>query len=229
MQHDARCATMIMDIEAEYKFTCGITGKCVFPQRIKTAMQQVPRHEFVPQSMQHSAYMNSPLPIGHGQTISQPFIVALMTDLLGTNENHAILEIGTGCGYQAAVLDRLVKKVYSLEIVSALATEAKERLRRLGYNNVEVREGDGYYGWREFAPFDGIIVTAATPEVPEELIDQLKVGGKLVLPVGYPYDRQELVVVSRGENGSIRQEDVLAVSFVPMTGGLGRAERKTVQ
>ncbi len=229
MRNNERCAAMIREIEAEYKLTCSMTGKYALAQRVKAAMQQVPRHEFVPRDMQDPAYLNCPLPIGHGQTISQPYIVALMTDLLRTSESHVILEIGTGCGYQSAVLARLVKKVYSIEIVPSLALDAKERLYRLGYDNVEVREGDGYYGWREFAPFDGIIVTAATPHIPGELIEQLKVGGKMVLPIGYPYARQDLIVVSKEENGTITQQDVLPVAFVPLTGGHDHVGGETVQ
>ena len=229
MQKNEKCAAMLREIEEEYQLTSQLTGKFSLAPRVKAAMKQVPRHEFVPFGMQTCAYVNSPLPIGYGQTISQPYIIALMTDLLCTSENHVVLEIGTGCGYQAAVLARLVKKICSIEIVPPLARQAKERLHRLGYHNVEVREGDGYYGWNEFAPYDGIILTAATPEIPMQLIDQLKAGGKMVLPIGYPYARQNLIVVSKEENGTITQHDVLAVAFVPLTGDHDHDRGKTTK
>jgi protein-L-isoaspartate(D-aspartate) O-methyltransferase len=209
---------MLREIENDYRLTGYMTGRHSLAQKVKSALQEVPRHKFVPYEMQHLAYQNTPLPIGHNQTISQPFIVALMTDLLCTNKNHAVLEIGTGCGYQTAVLARLVKKVFSIEIVPALASRAAECLQLLCYDNVEVREGDGYYGWPENAPYDGIIITAATPEIPGPLIKQLKAGGKMVLPIGHPYASQDLIVVSKQENGDISQQNVLAVAFVPLTG-----------
>jgi protein-L-isoaspartate(D-aspartate) O-methyltransferase len=209
---------MLREIENDYRLTGYMTGRHSLAQKVKSALQEVPRHKFVPYEMQHLAYQNTPLPIGHNQTISQPFIVALMTDLLCTNKNHAVLEIGTGCGYQTAVLARLVKKVFSIEIVPALASQAAECLQLLCYDNVEVREGDGYYGWPENAPYDGIIITAATPEIPGPLIKQLKAGGKMVLPIGYPYASQDLIVVTKQENGGISQQNVLAVAFVPLTG-----------
>ena len=158
------------------------------------------------------------MPIGYGQTISQPYIVALMTDLLNPEPGHVILEVGTGSGYQAAILSLLVKQVYSTDIVEPLATEARERLQRLGYANVEVRAGDGYHGWVEHAPFDGIVVTAAAPSIPGPLIDQLRPGGRLVIPVGLPYQFQELMLVEKSEDNKVHTKDILGVAFVPLTG-----------
>jgi len=158
------------------------------------------------------------LPIGKGQTISQPFIVALMSDLLNPQPEHSVLEIGTGCGYQTAVLACLVRQVYSVEIIEELSVASGERLDRQGYTNVELRSGDGYNGWPEHAPYDGIIVTAAAPHVPQPLIDQLRVGGRLVIPVGYPYSYQELRVLEKQAEDKIETRCVLAVSFVPLTG-----------
>ena len=180
-------------------------------------LRVTPRHRFVPPAVRSLAYADNPLPIGHGATISQPYIVALMTELLDPNKNQRVLEIGTGSGYQAAVLAQLLKHVYTIEIVPELAEEARARLARLGYRNVEVRSGDGYLGWPEAAPFDAIIVTAAAPRIPEPLKQQLKDGGRLVLPVGDEY--QELILVTR--HGSLYDERrVLPVRFVPMTGAV---------
>ncbi|HET8643885.1 MAG TPA: protein-L-isoaspartate(D-aspartate) O-methyltransferase [Vicinamibacteria bacterium] len=179
------------------------------------ALRTVPRHEFVPAGVRHEAYGDHPLPIGHGQTISQPYIVAFMTEALGLQGGEKVLEVGTGSGYQAAVLAQGASAVYSIEIVAPLAEEARERMARLGYRNVLVRAGDGYKGWPEAAPFDAIIVTAAAPKIPEPLKQQLKDGGRLVIPVGD--QSQELVVLTR--RGDVFEEKrVLAVTFVPMTG-----------
>jgi len=181
-------------------------------------MKKVPRHEFLPADLRYCAYDNGPAPIGSGQTISQPYIVALMSDLLNTKASDIILEIGTGSGYQAAILCQLVQHVYSVEIIEDLAKMARKRLNNLGYNNVEVRNGDGYFGWPEHAPYDGVIVTAAAPHIPQPLIDQLRTGARLVIPVGLPYSYQELMVVEKGVNGEIETRKVLGVSFVPLTG-----------
>jgi protein-L-isoaspartate(D-aspartate) O-methyltransferase len=179
------------------------------------ALRRVPRHLFVPQASVAQAYEDHPVPIGFGQTISQPYIVAFMTEALGLQGGESVLEVGTGCGYQAAVLAEIAARVYSIEIVEPLAREAAERLKRLGYANVSVRAGDGYLGWPEAAPFDGIVVTAAAPRIPEPLRQQLRDGGRLIVPVGEEW--QELVLVTRhGERFDERR--VLPVRFVPMTG-----------
>jgi protein-L-isoaspartate(D-aspartate) O-methyltransferase len=209
---------MLQDIEREVDLTRSLIGKDALNPRVMEAMKKVPRHEFVPAGAERYAYDNGPLPIGHGQTISQPYIVALMTDLLNPAADHVVLEVGTGSGYQAAILSLLVRQVYSLEIVEPLAVEARERLQRLGYTNVEVRNADGYHGWAEHAPFDGIVVTAAAPFIPGPLIEQLKPGGRLVIPVGLPYSHQELMLVEKTTDNEIRTRDVLGVVFVPLTG-----------
>lgn len=185
-----------------------------FATRVLEAMRRVPRHEFVPAEQKHAAYRNRPLPIGDGQTISQPYIVALMTDLLNLEPGHKVLEIGTGCGYQAAVLAELAAKVYTIEIVDALARTAGETLQRLGID-VETRSGDGYKGWAEAAPFDAIVVTAAPDHIPPALVQQLKPGGRLVIPVGTKL--QSLVVVSKNPDGTTTTEDIVPVRFVPFT------------
>ena len=209
---------MMQDIEREAEYTASLIGKRALDPRVMKAMKQVPRHEFVPAEVQAYAYANDPLPIGHGQTISQPFIVALMTDLLNPEPEHVVLEVGTGSGYQAAILSLLVKQVYSTEIVEPLATAARERLQYLGYSNVEIRVAGGYPGWPEHAPFDGIVVTAAAPAIPEPLVEQLKPGGRLVIPVGLPYFHQELMLVEKSEDNEVHTQDILGVAFVPLTG-----------
>ena len=181
------------------------------------AMVEVPRHEFVPTSLRPYAYADGPLPIGHGQTISQPFIVAYMTQALALTKQESVLEVGTGSGYQAAILGKLAKEVYSIEIVPPLAESAKGVLSKLGFENVHVKLGDGYLGWPEKAPFDAIIVTCAPDHVPEPLISQLKEGGRLVIPVGEAGGIQQLVLL-RKKNGQISREKMLDVRFVPMTG-----------
>lgn len=192
-----------------------IAGRGVRDQRVLDALRAVPRHLFVPSSMQPYAYMDSPLPIGYGQTIPQPYIVAFMSEALKLKPQDRVLEIGTGSGYQAAVLSLLVKSVYSIEIVEPLGKEASKRLQRLGYTNVKVRIGDGYRGWPEAAPFQAIIVTAAPGHIPQPLLDQLAPGGRLVIPVGK--GTQTLVRIKRTSKG-FRQERLLPVRFVPMTG-----------
>ena len=181
------------------------------------AMTDVPRHEFVPSALRPYAYADGPLPIGHGQTISQPFIVAYMTQALELTKQESVLEVGTGSGYQAAILGKLAKQVYSIEIVPPLAESAKGVLSKLGFENVHVRLGDGYLGWPEKAPFDAIIVTCAPDHVPEPLISQLKEGGRLVIPVGEAGGVQQLVLL-RKRNGQISKDKMLDVRFVPMTG-----------
>ncbi|MFZ2171369.1 MAG: protein-L-isoaspartate(D-aspartate) O-methyltransferase [Methylococcaceae bacterium] len=209
---------MLNDIEMEVHLTRHLIGKNSLNGRVMAAMKKVPRHEFLPADLRYCAYDNGPAPIGSGQTISQPYIVALMSDLLNTKASDIILEIGTGSGYQAAILCQLVQQVYSVEIIEDLAKMACKRLNKLGYNNVEVRNGDGYFGWPEHAPYDGVIVTAAAPHIPQPLIDQLRTGARLVIPVGLPYSYQELMVVEKGVNGEIETRKVLGVSFVPLTG-----------
>jgi len=210
---------MLRDIKMEVELTRHLIGKNSLDARVMAAMKQVPRHEFLPPDLRYLAYDNGPAPIGSGQTISQPYIVALMSDLLDTKPTDTILEIGTGSGYQAAILSKLVKQVYSIEIIEDLATKARNRLKRLDYSNVAVRNGNGYFGWQEHSPFDGIIVTAASPYIPQPLIDQLRTGAKLVIPVGLPYSYQELMVVEKKANDEIDTQVILGVSFVPLVTG----------
>ena len=209
---------LLDEIRAEVSETWQYTGRAALAPRVLDAFAEVPRHAFLPDTLRAAAYINRPLPIGHGQTISQPYIVALMTDLLDPKADDIVLEIGTGSGYQAAVLAKLVKQVYSLEIVAALAEQASERLRRLGYGNIEVRQGDGHAGWPEHAPFDAIIVTAAAPDIPPVLIEQLKPGGRLLIPVGSRYSGQDLLLIEKDRHGRVSQKSVLPVIFVPLTG-----------
>ena len=199
--------------------TAASTGVAAIDPAVMAALERVPRHEFVPPGIEERAYENRPLPIGHGQTISQPYIVALMTHLLGLRPHHRVLEIGTGSGYQAAVLAELVERVHTIEIVPPLAHQATERLPRLGYGNAEVRLADGYYGWPEAAPFEAIIVTAAATHVPPPLVAQLAPGGVLVIPVGERFSVQMLLLVRKREDGEVRVRQILPVRFVPLTGG----------
>ena len=192
-----------------------IRRRQVSAENVLQAMEEVPRHRFVPEHQRGSAYVDSPLPIGDGQTISQPYVVALMTELLELDADSTVLEIGTGSGYQAAVLSRIAKEVYSIEIRESLGEQARSLLQDLGYDNVEVRIGDGYQGWPDHAPFDGIIVTAAPERVPDPLVAQLKIGGKMVVPVGRFL--QELLVITKTEDGFTTRE-VAGVRFVPMIG-----------
>ena len=218
-EYQVRREHMVKEIEADVKFTSERIGKKALGRHVMEAMGKVPRHEFVPAHLRRSAYENRPLPIGYGQTISQPYIVALMTDLLDVDEDNVVLEIGTGSGYQAAILAELVEKVYTIEIVRELGEQAKGRLKRLGYQNVWVRIGDGYYGWEEHAPFDGIIVTAAANHIPPPLVKQLKPGGRIIIPVGSPFMTQQLMLVKKEKDGKIKTKQVLPVLFVPLTGG----------
>ena len=194
-------------------------GRRSLDPRVLDAIARVPREAFVPPNEESYAYANVPLPIGYGQTISQPFIVAVMTDLLRPDPEHVILEIGTGSGYQAAILAQLVKHVYSIEVVEALAEQARARLARLGYANVEVRHADGYDGWPEHAPFDGIIVTAAAPVVPPPLLQQLKEGGRMVIPVDQDIAGQSLMLLRKHRSGQVTSRNMLAVAFVPLIRG----------
>ena len=209
---------MVDEITALVRETRAEIGKGGFDERVMAVMARVPRHEFVPADQLGSAYRNRPLPIGHGQTISQPYIVALMTDLARVEPGHKVLEVGTGSGYQAAVMAHLAKAVYTIEIVEPLGLQATQRLHKLGYANVEVRVGDGYYGWVEQAPFDAILVTAAASHVPPPLILQLKPGGRMVIPVGAAFMVQQLMLVEKNLDGTVSTRQILPVAFVPLTG-----------
>ncbi|HMM77952.1 MAG TPA: protein-L-isoaspartate(D-aspartate) O-methyltransferase [Gammaproteobacteria bacterium] len=213
--------TLLDEIALDYRETATWTGLRAMSPAVREALRRVPREAFVREGDTPWAYVNRPLSIGHGQTISQPFIVALMSDLLEVAPGDRVLEIGTGSGYQAAVLAELGARVWTIEIVAALAASARERLARLGYESVTVRAGDGNLGWPEEAPFDGIIVTAAGA-VPPALIEQLAPGGRLVIPVGSTGGDQQLTVITRKEGGSLEQEAKLPVRFVPLTGETAR-------
>jgi len=215
----AQRARMVAEIDAMYAETRAETGLAAMAPRVRAALAKVERHRLVPADQANLAYRNHPLPIGHSQTISQPYIVALSTDLLAPEPNHVVLEVGTGSGYQAAVLAGLVKQVYTIEIVEALGRTAESRLAALGYKNIEVRIGDGYKGWPEKAPFDGIVVTAAAPRVPQALVDQLKPGGRMVIPVGERWEVQQLLLIVRKADGTVEQKNVLPVRFVPLVPG----------
>jgi protein-L-isoaspartate(D-aspartate) O-methyltransferase len=214
----AEHAEMLEAIRHSVRESADYTGRAVLSDRVMKAMAAVRREEFVLPAYRHLAYQNTPLPIEAGQTISQPLIVALMTDLLDPEPGDVVLEVGTGSGYQAAVLAELVKHVYSVEIVEELAESAAATLKRLDYDNVTVRAGDGYAGWPEHAPFDGIIVTAAAEEIPPPLLRQLKAGGKLVIPVGEELGYQELLLIEVNTDGEVEKRSVLPVRFVPLTG-----------
>ena len=208
---------MIMEIAAQTIYVSAQIGKAALAAPVMETMGSVPRHEFVPVEIQPFAYANTPLPIGFDKTISQPFIVALMTDLLDLHPTDIALEIGTGLGYQAAILAKLVQKVYSVELIEELATQAKQRFDRMGYDNIEQKIGNGYYGWPEHAPFDRIIVTAAPDLIPPELINQLKPGGKMVIPSGIP-GAQQLMLVTKATDGKLTIKEVLPVRFSELDG-----------
>ncbi|MDE1461221.1 protein-L-isoaspartate(D-aspartate) O-methyltransferase [Spartinivicinus poritis] len=209
---------MVQEIVEEVKETSYFIGKSSLYDTVMKAIATVPRHKFVPVSEQPWSYDNRPLPIGYGQTISQPYIVALMTDLLEPDKDDVMLEVGTGSGYQAAVLASLVKQVYTIEIIEELATISSERLAKLGYENIATKFADGYYGWPEYAPFDGIIVTAAAGQIPPPLVKQLKVGGKMIIPVGDQFFTQHLILIEKITDKQITTRQVLPVRFVPLTG-----------
>ena len=216
-RHSAPRARMVAEIAAMARETGSATGRPRLSEAVMTAMGRVPRHRFVPALQEVFAYENRPLPIGEGQTISQPFLVALMTDLLDPKPGDTVLEVGTGSGYQAAVLAELVAKVYTIEIVEPLGRRAMQLLEQLGYRNVQAGIGDGYNGWPEAAPFDSIVVTAAPAEVPKPLIDQLKPGGRMVIPAGGSHDRQDLLLVEKQPDGTATTKRTLPVRFVPLT------------
>ena len=221
--YQARRGRMVDVIERQFAATPFETESRAEPERralskrVATAMKRVPRHAFVPESQKRHAYENRPLPIGHRQTISQPYIVALMTELLDLEQDDKVFEVGTGSGYQAAVLSELVSEVYTIEIVAPLGKLARERLVRLGYKNVKVRVGDGYNGWPAAAPFDAIIVTAGADHIPAPLIDQLKPGGRMIIPVGGLFRVQHLILLEKSSDGSVTKRRILPVRFVPLT------------
>ena len=208
---------MLDDIARVVRETQRETGRAALSERVMAALAKVPRHRFVPPEEERRAYLNRPLPIGCGQTISQPFIVGVLSDFVDVQPMDRVLEIGTGSGYQAAVLAELANTVYTVEIIESLAQTAVERFRALGYSNIESKTGDGYNGWPEHAPFDAIMVTAAGQEIPQPLIDQLKPGGRVVIPVGSQYGAQTLVLVQKKADGTVTKRDILAVRFVPLT------------
>ncbi len=195
-----------------------IEARGIRDKAVLEAMKEVPRHLFVPEKVRSKSYDDRPLPIGLGQTISQPYIVAFMTELLQLEPDHRIFELGTGSGYQAAVASRIVKDVFTVEIYKELAVSAAQRLAELGYDNVHVKGGDGYYGWDEKAPFDAIIVTAAADHIPPPLIKQLRPGGRLIIPLGGPFSVQQLVLVEKGIDGSTKERSIIPVRFVPLLG-----------
>ncbi len=209
---------MVSLIENDVKATSIYIGMTELRGDVMHSMRTVKRHLFVPKSKIPFAYENRPLAIGHGQTISQPYIVALMTDLLKPDQTDIVLEVGTGSGYQAAILSSLVSKVYTIEIIEPLADQVKERFQKLQYTNIISRTGDGYYGWEEYAPFDGIIVTAAASHVPPPLLQQLKPGGRMVIPVGSRFLTQQLLLIEKTQDGQISTQQILPVRFVPLTG-----------
>lgn len=211
-------AALVRAIEADVRATADYLERDKLDPRVLRAMQQVPRHEFVPEGERRHAYDNRPLPIGHGQTISQPYIVAIMTDLLNLEPGDRVLEIGTGSGYQAAVLAEMSAAVYSIEIIPELAERARDVLDRLNYRQVTTRVGDGYFGWEQQAPFDAIVVTAAADHVPPPLIKQLKPGGRMLIPVGSRFLTQQLVLVEKSTDGEVTTRLLLPVRFVPLTG-----------
>ncbi|MEA3372327.1 MAG: protein-L-isoaspartate(D-aspartate) O-methyltransferase [Campylobacterota bacterium] len=217
-QYDKARKNLVEIIEKEVEDTRGYLGKRKLSKTTIDAMGSVKRHKFVPLISRLSAYENRPLSIGYGQTISQPYIVAVMTDLLDLKESDRVLEIGTGSGYQAAVLAEIVKEVYTIEVISELGVTAAKRLEMLGYENIKTEIGDGYYGWEAHAPYDAIIVTAAAGHIPPPLLKQLKPGGKMIIPVKSFYYVQHLILVSKDEKGAITTRQILPVRFVPLTG-----------
>jgi protein-L-isoaspartate(D-aspartate) O-methyltransferase len=209
---------MVEEITATLRVSDARIDRRAFDERVMAVMGKVPRHEFVPADQRPYAYQNRPLPIGHGQTISQPYIVALMTDLARVEPVHKVLEVGTGSGYQAAVMAQLAQAVYTIEIVEPLGLQATQRLKKLGYDNVQVRLSDGYHGWEAHAPYDAILVTAAASHIPPPLIRQLKPGGRMVIPVGASFLVQQLMLVEKNRDGTVSTRQILPVAFVPLTG-----------
>jgi protein-L-isoaspartate(D-aspartate) O-methyltransferase len=217
-QHELMRQQMVAEVVADAVFLTAQLGKAALDSRVIEVMGRIPRHEFVPAELQAYSYINSPLPVGYGKTVSQPFIIALMTDLLEPRADDTVLEVGAGVGYQAAILSELVKQVYSIDIIEELALDTRRRLGRLGYRNVEIGVGNGYYGWSVHAPFDKIIVTAAPDLIPPPLIAQLKPGGRMVIPTGIP-DKQQLVVLEKSADGRLATREVLPVRFSELEDG----------
>lgn len=217
-EYGAARRRLVEEIRADVVATSRHIGRRALDPAVMEVIGRVPRHFFVPVELRRRAYENRPLPIGYGQTISQPYIVALMTDLLGLEEGESVLEIGTGSGYQAAVLAGMKARVFTIEIIPELGRQAAERLVRLGFENVATRVGDGYFGWPEEAPFDAIMVTAAATHIPPPLVQQLKPGGVMVIPVGGPFTVQQLTLVEKSSAGGVSTRQVLPVAFVPLTG-----------
>jgi protein-L-isoaspartate(D-aspartate) O-methyltransferase len=209
---------LIQEIEADVRQTSEYLQRAVLNPGVLKTLNQVPRHLFVPEELRDQAYENRPLPIGYGQTISQPYIVAIMTDLIDPQPQDRALEIGTGSGYQAAVLSQLVSKVYTMEIIEPLGEQATARLQRLDYGNIEVKIADGYFGWESEAPFDLIIVTAAASHIPPPLVKQLKPGGRMIIPVGSRFMTQQLLLLRKDEEEQLSVQQILPVRFVPLTG-----------
>lgn len=209
---------MIQELEIEVERTSRLTGKGSFSARVMAAMNTIERHKFVSSDKETVAYLNEPLNIGFGQTISQPYIVALMTDLLSLRKEDVVLEVGTGCGYQTAILSELAKQIFTVEVIDELSDQARQRLSAMGRANIAFRIGDGYHGWSQHAPFDAVMVTAAAETMPQPLVDQLKPGGRMVIPVGTSYSGQTLIVVEKDKAGSTTEKHVLPVAFVPLTG-----------
>ena len=218
-EREQRIESLIQAVVRDFRETARTTGVSAPDPELIDVLRRVPRDDFVPDSGSGYAWQNRALPIGHGQTISQPFVVALMTQLLELKADSRVLEIGTGSGYQAAILAELAGEVYSIEVVPELASAAAARLARLGYRNVQVRTGNGREGWPEAAPFDGVIVTAGADSIPPALVEQLRVGGRLVIPVDTQWSGQDLLVCVKEEDGSLREQRALSVIFVPLVGG----------
>lgn len=209
---------MISVIEQDVRETSQYLDQEVLSDPVLRALGKVPRHRFVPEDQIDWAYENRPLPIGYGQTISQPYIVAIMTDLLKLRPDHRVLEIGTGSGYQAAILSEIVDQVYTIEIVEELADSARDRIENLGYQNIHTRKGDGYFGWKSETPFDAIVVTAAASHIPPPLVKQLKPGGRMIIPVGSRFMVQQLLLIHKDSEGLVTTQQILPVRFVPLTG-----------
>ena len=216
--HTKERARMVQEIEAEVEHTSRLIGKGSFDTRVMAIMNKVERHKFVPSDKESFAYLNEPLNIGFGQTISQPYIVALMTDFLALRKDDSVLEVGTGCGYQTAILSELAKQVYTVEVIRDLSDQARERLGVIGRENIAFRIADGYHGWSQHAPFDAVMVTAAAETIPKPLVDQLKPGGRMVIPVGTSYSGQTLTLVQKDKAGLVTEKRILPVAFVPLTG-----------